>query len=180
MRRPTSHFPALCEMLNFTSKRELTRHSKTPHVHQQDLVALILAAQHGSLIPYRYANHFERVLPEHLHPNDAEHAAIAANGVGPFKSRGARKFTSKLFQLFREQRTLAAHLFYTPDHRYWHLFYFDNRDTEKQRNHWKHGPHIHFVSDLWPELSFEVAWAQVLAGNLAFPNKLHLRYINRE
>jgi len=145
-------------------------------VYQQDLVGLILAAQHGALAPYKYANHFARVMPDHLHPTEAEGDAIAANGVGLFQSREARKFASKVFQLFREQRSLAAHLFYTSNRNYWHLFYFDNRDTSEEQNHWKHGPHIHYVSNLWPELTMESAWNQVVSGEINFSNKLHIRY----
>lgn len=179
MRAPTPHFPALLEVLNIQSKRELVRHCKGLVVHQQDLVALILAAQHGVLTPYRYANHFARTVPANLQPNQEEQNAIASNGVGEFKTRTARKFVSKMYQLFREQRVLAAHLFYTPDHRFWHLFYFDNRDTAEVRNHWKYGAHIHYVSDLWPELLLPTAWQQISAGEATFANKLHLRYKSR-
>lgn len=176
MRTPTPSFSALFEMLNARSKRELERQTKGLVVHQEDLVALIMAGQGGALDPFRYANHFARTFPEHLHPGETESEALAANGVGPLKSRGARKFATKVFQLFEEQRALAAHLFYTPDHRCWHLFYFDNRDTAESRNHWRHGAHIHFVSNLCAGLSFEEAWGQVESGRLAFHSKLHLRY----
>ena len=159
-----------------SSKRDLIRHCRMLTVYQQDLVGLILVAQHGELAPYKYANHFAREMPAHLHPNEVEGDAIAENGVGTFRSREARKFASKVFQLFREQRSLAAHLFYTQNRTYWHLFYFDNRDTEEEQNHWKHGAHIHYVSHLWPELSMEAAWSQVTSGELKFANKLHIRY----
>ena len=148
-------------------------------MYQQDLVGFILAAQQGAIAPYKYANHFARNLPSHLHPSSAEKDAIAANGVGYFRSREARKFNSKVFQLFREQRSIAAHLFYTPCHKFWHLFYFDNRDTDEAENHWKHGAHVHYVSDLWPELTMESAWSQVLRGELRFASKLHIRYRSR-
>jgi hypothetical protein len=110
-------------------------------------------------------------------PTEAEHSAIAENGVGEFRTRGARKFALKVFQLYRERRVLAAHLFFTPNYRYWHLFYFDNRDTEESKNHWKYGAHIHYISDVWPKLSLQEAWAQVKSGHLAFPSKAHLRYV---
>ncbi|MBI5658174.1 MAG: hypothetical protein HZC43_01195 [Nitrosomonadales bacterium] len=152
------------------------RHCAGLVVHRQDLVALILVAQHGALAPYRYANHFADTVAPHLQPTEAEYSAIAENGVGEFRTYGARKFTSKIFQLFRERRVLAAHLFYMPNYRYWHLFYFDNRDTEESKNHWKHGVHIHYISDLWPKLSLHEAWAQVKSGHVAFPSKVYLRY----
>lgn len=148
-------------------------------MYQQDLVGLIFAAQHGALSPYKYANHFERSLPRRLHPSPVEEDAVAMNGIGSFRSREAGKFASKVFQLFREQRSLAAHLFYTPNRKFWHLFYFDNRDTDEPKNHWKHGAHLHYVSDLWPELTMDSAWSQVLSGELSFASKLHIRYCSR-
>ena len=117
MREPTEHLPSLLELFNFRSKNEVTRHCAGLVVHRQDLVALILSAQHGALAPYRYANHFADTVPRHLLPSEAEHTAIQQNGLGEFKTRGARKFVSKMFQLFRERRVLAAHLFYTPNYR---------------------------------------------------------------
>lgn len=176
MRNLTPHFPQLFEVLNVRSKRELDKHCRRLLVSQQDFVELILAARRGELAPYQYANHFARTVPGALIPNESENAAISKNGVGKFHTKGARKFASKLIQLFKERRSLAAHLFYTPDHRYWHLFYFDNRDNSDEKNHWKHGAHIHYVSDLWPELSMSEAWAQVHSGQLAFADKLHIRY----
>lgn len=147
-------------------------------MHRQDLVALILGAQHGAIAPYRYANHFADMVPPHLRPTEVEHSAIQQNGVGEFKTQNARKFASKIFQLFRERRVQAAHIFYTPNYRYWHLFYFDNRDTEKSKNQWKHGSHIHYISDLWSTVSLEQAWAQIKSGRVAFSNKAHIRYVS--
>ncbi|GAB3663807.1 hypothetical protein GCM10028813_44010 [Ramlibacter alkalitolerans] len=131
------------------------------------------------LAPYKYANHFDRRLPSHLLPNEAERSALAANGVGPFRSRGVSKFASKIFQLAEEQRCLAAHLFYTPCHTHWYLLYFDNRDTAVHRNHWKFGAHVHLLCSLWPNLSLEKTWKKVLEGDLSFPSKVHLRYKRR-
>ncbi len=176
MRDPSPNFENLLEILNFRSKRDLSRYCKNLVVNHQDLVALILAAQHGELAPYRYANHFAKLTNKNLFPNDEEHQAVAENGPGEFKTIAARKFARKIFQIYKEQRTFAAHFLYTPNHRYWHLFYFDNRDTSTTRNHWKHGPHIHYVSDLWPELSLFRVWNQVESGEISFPNKLHIQY----
>lgn len=176
MRDPTEHFGSLVEIFNFNSKRQLERHCSRIIIHKQDLVALILAAHNGVIAPYKYVGHFARTLPERLSPDDTEMAALAKNGVGALRTKPARKCVRKLYQLFREQRMFAAHLFYTPSYHHWHLFYFDNRDTSKEMNHWKHGPHIHYVSDLWSGTTLESAWNQIVSSRLAFPSKLHIRY----
>ncbi len=179
MRDPTPDFPKLLEVFNIETKRELERHCSRLIVHQTDLVALILGAQHGALHPYRYANHFDRRLPKHLLPNKDEQAALANNGIGSYKTKAASKFASKLFQLPKEQRALAAHLFYTSNYNYWYLFYFDNRDTSVQSNHWKHGSHIHLVCSLWSQLQLPDVWKNAKEGSFVFPNKIHLRYKRR-
>ena len=138
-REATPHFNSLLEVFNFRSKRELFTHSKNLVVHQQDMVALILAARGNALGPCCYANHFAQTTPDHLHPNGAQKDAFATNGVGTFRTKEAQKFVSKTFQLFSERRAVAAHLFYTADRQYWHIFYFDNRDISESENHWKHG-----------------------------------------
>ena len=176
MRNPTPAFRHLLEVFNVESKRKLEAHCRNLVVHRQDLAALIVAAQSGALSPYLYANYFDRRVAPGIVPNDEEHAAFSENGAGPFKTKGAKKFARKVFQMFGEQRALAAHLFYTPGHEYWYLFYFDNRDTTEEENHWRHGAHIHLVCSLWPNLEMPRVWEQVHTGHLTFPSKLHLRY----
>ena len=176
MREPSGDFASLLEILNFRSKRDLNSHCKSVTVRRRDLVALIVAAQSGALEPYKYANHFSDTVPIHLVPREKERSAIAANGVGQYKTKKARSFARKIFQFFQERRILAAHLFYTPDHRYWHIFYFDNRDKSRFRNHWKLGAHIHYFCDLWTDLTMETAWQKITSGKINLASKIHIRY----
>jgi hypothetical protein len=89
--------------------------------------------------------------------------------------KAARKFR----QLLAERRIFAAHLFFTPSRRYWHLFCFDNRDLGnlgERPNHWKHGAHIHFANDLFTTLTLDEVWSRVLRGETAFLRAVHIRY----
>jgi len=169
----------LIRLFNIETKRELEKYCREIVVHGSDLVALILGGQAGVLDPYKYACHFDQKVGPHLNPSTEEFSALDQNGVGPLKGK-AKKAVSKVFQMFRERRCLAAHLFYTPSHAYWYLFYFDQRDTASQRNHWVHGSHIHLITSHWPNLTLEDAWQQVLSGKLNFTNKIHLRYLKRD
>ena len=175
MRYPSPGFYLLLEVFNFDSKRSLERHCRNIVVHRQDMTALILAAQAGDLGPYRYANFFDRRLPENLNPTEEEIQSFASNGVGPLRNSGAQKFAKKIFQLFKVQRSLAIHLFYTPDHQHWYLFYFDNRDKAEHGNHWQHGAHIHLVCSLWTNLVLDTVWSQAKSGKLSFPS-IYLRF----
>ena len=71
---------------------------------------------------------------------------------------------------------LAAHLFYTPDHAFWYLFNFDQRDHAERANHWQHGPHIHLISWHWPNLTLADVWERAQRSDTNFPNKIHLRF----
>lgn len=172
----SAHPEKLIRLFNIETKGELEKYCREVVVHGSDLVALILGGQAGALAPYKYACHFDQKVGLHLNPSAEELSALSQNGVGLLKGK-AKKVISKAFQTFKERRCLAAHLFYTPSHSYWYLFYFDQRDTASHRNHWVHGSHIHLISSHWPNLTLEGAWQQVLSGNLNFPNKIHLRYL---
>ncbi len=163
-------------LFNQGTKRNLEKYCRTFVVRSKDFTALILGARAGVLDPYRYASRFWQWTPPHLEPTEDNLDALSENGVGPLKGR-ARKTMSKVFQIFEERRSFAAHLFYTPDHSYWYLFYFDQRDQATKNNHWEHGPHIHLVSSHWPNLALADVWQRVGSGNLDFSNKIHLRYL---
>lgn len=174
MRKTTEHFEKLVEIFHCDSKKSLEKHCQKITVYDVDLVGLILAGQHGDLSPYHYANHFERTFPKDGFPNEQDHSAIASNGLGLLKTRESQRFSNKIFHLFKAQRSLAAHLFYTLDYRYWYLIYFDNRDVAMHGNHWKGGPHVHMVSDAFG-MPLEQVWTKTLAGETNFA-KLHVKY----
>ncbi|XYJ11825.1 hypothetical protein ACSUZJ_07490 [Telluria sp. B2] len=175
MRYPSEQFRNLLNLLQCTSKKEFIRRANAMTIQSEDFVALILGAQHGALAPYLYANHFERYIPPGAMPNEHDAAALKNNGVGRLEPP-AQKFANKLFQAFQSQRAFAAHLLYTPDYRHWHLFYFDQRDRGRFKNHWDEGPHIHYTSELFG-LKLTDIWPRVLVLDTSFKTH-HIRYKN--
>ena len=168
---------ALVELCNFKDKRELEKFCRTLTIRQTDFVQFILCAQSGGLVPYRYASHFEdRPIP-HLIPSEEERAALSVNGLGPLKGH-ARKALTKMSQFLRDRRHLCAHLFYTPDYAFWHLFYFDQRDMAARDNHWEYGAHLHYASDVWINTDAGAIWNQVKAGKRRFQT-IHIRFTTR-
>ena len=168
---------SLIELCNFKDKRELEKFCRTLTIRQTDFVLFILCAQSGGLAPYRYASHFEDRQIPHLIPSDDERAALAANGLGPLQGH-ARKALTKMSQLLRDRRHLSAHLFYTADHAFWHLFYFDQRDIAARGNHWEHGAHLHYASDVRINADAGTIWNQIRAGKQRFPT-IHIRFTTR-
>ena len=97
-------------------------------------------------IPIRHFRFHKHHHPEHLVPKERDHEALARNGVGPL-SKDAKRFVNKIDQMFEQRRLFNGHLFipaeYPSD---WHLFYFDQRDVDRHRNHWELGEHIHLMN----------------------------------
>ncbi len=167
---------ALLGLFDIKVKSELKKYCRNLIITRSVLADLILTVTVGGLGSYKYASHFADIVPEHLSPKSEELEALARSGIGTIEGKAA-KGVRRLSQLFNERKLFAAHLFYTPDHTYWYLFYFSaGRDTAKLRNHWKHGPHIHLICDLWSQIDMLDAWAQIKSGKINFPTPLHIRY----
>jgi hypothetical protein len=165
----------LLALFNVRSKTEAERYCRTLVIHRSDLAALITASKVGVLHPYIHGCRYKKTLPEHLKPKQSELAAAASLKVGPLEGE-ARKLFRKSFQSFEEWRLFAAHLLYTPDHAYWHILYFDQRDIDGDNSHWDHGPHIHYANDTFHRGDLEEIWARVSEGDTAFLKPIHIRF----
>ena len=127
------------------TKSELIEHCRTAIIEGTDFANLIMACM-ATMIPIRHFRFHKHHHPEHLVPTDSDHEAFARNGVGPL-SKDAKGFTNKIGQMFEQRRLFNGHLFIPVEHPTdWHLFYFDQRDVDRRRNHWEHGEHIHLIS----------------------------------
>jgi hypothetical protein len=171
----TRNLEPLLELFNQSKKAEVHRHCRGLKIYGSDLAGLIMAGRIGGIGPFKYACHFDDRIPEHLRPKPSEYAALGRAKVGPLEGE-ARKFFRKIAQTSEERRLFAAHLFYTPNQRYWHLFYFDQRDTAESRNHWRNGSHIHYANDMFHHKPLPEVWNRVQAGEIAFLKGLHIRY----
>lgn len=172
---PRESLEGLLGLFNLSKKREVERYCQSLVITSEDFANVLLAARIAGLGPYRYACHFHELTPEHLHPKQEELSALGSNGVGPLKGP-ALKAIRKMDQIFRDRRLLAMHLFYSPSQKYWHLFYFDQRDYEARGNHWKHGPHIHYSQDLFTREPLEQMWSRATSDKPSFPPSRHVRY----
>jgi hypothetical protein len=175
--KTTKHFAGLIELLNLDSKADVERHCRDLVVHGDDFAGLVLTAQMGDVGEYRYASHFDERIPDQLNPSAAQREAAGRAKVGPLEG-DAKKFFSKIDQIFKQRRLFAAHLLYMPSHEYWHLFYFDQRDRADEANHWREGPHIHYANDRFHRDPLTHIWARVRSGETAFLKPVHIRYID--
>lgn len=165
----------LLTLFTLEKKRQIEAHCRTLVIRSEDFAEVILAGRARMLGLYAYRCHFRELRPAHLEPTPDELDALAGNGTGELQGK-ALKMMRKVGQLFDDRRLLAAHLFYSPSHQYWHLFYFDQRDRAERDNHWEHGQHIHYVHDTFTREPLAEVWRKVCQDKPAFPRGLHIRY----
>lgn len=124
----------LLELFNIADKKSVKKYCQDLILTPKDLSSIIIVGQLGALEPYQYACHFVEIVPSHLPLTTNDREALQTNGVGPL-SPSATKACKKVAQVFKDRRLFATHLFFTPSHDYWHLLYFDQRDTDTENNH---------------------------------------------
>lgn len=131
------------------------------------------------MLPYSHQIYYRDFIPEHLIPTKEEDEAIKNNGLGLIQGK-AKKWANKISQIFIDRRYLVGHLFYTEDLKYWHFFYFDQRDLSNDENHWAKGSHIHFINYLWPQYTASSVWEHFTNGNPIMKGSVHIQYVNED
>ena len=167
---------AFLKIFEIGTKKELLKHCKTTVIHSDHFANFIGLAEAG-LLQYRHLIHYRDLVPEHLHPKPEEIQGIPLT-VGAKLEGKPLTFFNKVQQIFRDRRYLVGHMFYSSNLKYWHFFYFDQRDLSRYGNHWKHGPHIHFLNFLWPEYTCETLWNQFITRNPTLRSSMHIRYLD--
>jgi hypothetical protein len=177
----TDNSPSLKPLLDLMSCRklkEVKKLAKQIEISRDGFYKLILLAQAERLdvFSYLHQTHCREHQPEELQLTDKDLKGIANNGKGALKGDAIKAF-SKINQMFKVRKWTVGHMFYTPDLKFWHFFYFDLKDMATENNHWKFGgSHIHYISDLNPQYTAESAWDQFVCGSKSFGGDVHLKY----
>ena len=161
----------LHKMLEIEKKSELEKYCKNLIITQEALFKLITSSHK---IGYLHQIKHIDFVPPHLKPTGKEKEALSSAKAGETLAGDAKKLVNKISQIFKERRLLSVHVFC--NNTKWHLFYFDQDDMEERNNHWKHGPHIHFVNYLWPNLDINNLWKLFNKVESSAAGKLHIRY----
>jgi hypothetical protein len=168
-------FDDLVALFNLSRKREVEAHCRRLVVRSEEFAQVLLAARVAGLGPYVYANHFVEVAPATLVPTTEELSALGRNGLGRVAG-GALKAVRKMDQMFKDRRLLAVHLFYSRSQKYWHMFHFDQRDYSDEKNHWAHGPHIHYSQHSFTREDLASVWRKLCQPEPVLPRSVHIRY----
>jgi hypothetical protein len=164
---------AIVRLFDFNDKRELENYARNLVVTRRALVRVVEACEAG-ILPYAHAIHTRDYVPSHLWPSASEKLALVENGVGDLKA-DAVKAVNKIAQTFRDRRLLVGHIFLGPERKRWHFLYLDQRDIAERDNHWREGPHVHFLNWLWHGRDPQTVWNEFQAGD-APPGALHIRF----
>lgn len=165
----------LRKLLAIEKKSALKKFCKEITITQDDLISLIF---NSSTIGYLHSRKHHEFVPKHLSPKDNEFRALGRVSAGQKLTGDAKKFVNKVSQIFKERRLISVHVFY--NNTKWHLFYFDLDDIDERNNHWKHGPHIHFVNYLWPNLDINNLFGLFDKVESSAAGKLHIRYKDQD
>lgn len=166
----------LIELFNIDDKKSAEKHCRNMVISSQDLYNIILAGKDGILAPYQYACHFSDIVNSHLSPTARDREALQANGVGSYSPRTG-KVINKIMQIPEGRRMFSAHLFFMPSHDYWHLLYFDQRDTDSNDNHWTvGGSHIHYSRESFCREPLQAMWQAICEQSPRPPSSFHVRY----
>lgn len=170
-------FKKVLRIFEIDKKKELDWYCRGITIDSEDFFYLILAAEQG-LIGYNHRIHHKDIVPKELELDSGKIDPLETDESGHLIAESL-KFFRKAKQIFEVRRFLVGHMFYTSNHKYWHFFYFDQRDHSKNANHWEHGPHIHLINWLWPNYNSKSLWSDFLSEKPKMKGALHIRYHDR-
>lgn len=163
------------ELLNLKQKKDIENFCKDLVITSEEFADFIVAGMAGVLTPYLHWRHHVNLEPEHLWPTQEELDALHNNGVGNIEGKGL-KAVKKIGQMFEDRKLLSVHVFYHSSKKYWHMFYFNQRDTAAHGNHWDLGPHIHYTHDTFLNVDLDEVIEQILAPKPKLPKSIHIKY----
>lgn len=166
------------KIFQFENKKDLIKYCKSLTIHIDDFINFIGACESFN-IGMKHKIYQKDIIPDELNIPKDDINDIVKDFSSEAKKR-SRKFARRTFQLFRVRRYLVAHVFYLPPGtKYWHFFYFDQRDINEENNHWNYGSHIHFINYLWTEYTAKSVWQEFMSKKPKFKNALHIRWIGK-
>lgn len=131
------------------------------------------------LAPYECRVHAIDYKPKDFHFTPKNLALIKALRGGKVSRQEKSKFAIKLKGLFAHRTCLRACMLSGPDLPTWHLLYFTQRDQAGSDNHWKEGPHVHYVRGRRDgRVTADQVWERICSTPPDPPSGEHIRCID--
>jgi len=133
-------------LLGHTKKSKLVAYCKRVTISEQELVLLV---HNCSQIGYTHRSKFLEYVPEKRRLTKSVRTLMRQNEP--------KKFIGKIRAIFEERKNYMVHLFENGEK--WHCLFYTYKDMESGgKSHWQYGPHLHYISHLWPEYGKRQVW----------------------
>jgi len=154
-------------LLRFTRKSKLVAYCKRITISEDELFLLL---HNCSQIGLKHQSKFIEFVPQSRKLLDSD--------ISDMKQGNPRKFSSKVRSIFAERKKYSVHLFSMGNE--WHCFYYTYQDMEcGGKSHWALGPHLHYVSHLWPNYRKRQVWESFDSRNINIQG-VHIKLIRSE
>ncbi len=164
-------------LLGFKKKKDVLGWIKKMVITKTCLTSLILNCGKKGFTHRRMHKEF---IPENINTSLDENEISFVNKNGEAIFNKQQKVISQLTNRFDSRKFFTAHMFEKEG--CWHIFYFDHNDMylPKELNHYKEGPHIHYISNLWgSRINKEDLWRQLENRNITI-NSAHVQYAEED
>jgi hypothetical protein len=165
----------LVEMFEINKKSALERHCTKLTIYAKDFANIVLLADQG-MSNYHHNKYCREIVPKDLRSTLDALPKIQFDSMSADRKSNLLK---RLVQVIKVRRQLVGHMFFDKDVNIWHFFYFDQRDTSKDGNHWNYGSHVHFINFLWPNHDPVYVLKDFLDDNPKLKGSLHIRFIDK-
>ena len=156
-------------------KRDLVRHARSVVIRTGDFVKVVEWC-HLGLLRFNHGAHYHHNVPEHLVPSEADLDVLAGRPPSRGRTPTFRKTMRKVGQFMHESGWTAGHMFCTPELDQWHFFVFGKTHEDDRRNHWREGPHAHFINWLWPHMDPRKVWYSFADEGKWPSSAIHVRH----
>ncbi len=163
------------KLMALERKKDIETFCRDWVISSEAFADFIFAGMSGAIKPYKHWRHHVNLEPEHLWPTDEELNALGSNGLGKAEGKALKAIT-KITQMFEQRKLISVHVFYHPSKKFWHMFYFNQRDTSDDNNHWDLGPHIHYTHDSFINADLDKVVAQITQKKPKLPKSIHIKY----
>lgn len=160
------------QLLGAPSKGDAIRIAASIAITHAELADFVSNA-HAQL-GYRHRMKFKEFRPDHhgaFSDQISQALQSAKPGVAPPEMVKAMR---KVHALFEERKRVHIHMFEKGAK--WHAFFFDFNDLTDP----KKGPHVHYVSHRWADLTREIVWDAFDERIQSIPRGVHIRYVEPE
>jgi hypothetical protein len=154
------------KIFTFTKKSKVVAYCKTISVSAEDMSLLIYNC---SQMGFSCRSKYKQFVPSNLKISNLE--------LNELKNGNSQNLRNKMSSIMQQRKKSHVHLF--EKGKEWHCFYFNFRDLDngvvfREKSHFKDGPHLHYLSHLWPDYGKNQVWNLFDKRDISLPS-IHIK-----